>query len=206
LEVGGNNPSSTIIDGGDVFSVSGSFLLQINTTSAAQKVRGRDPVTGTFFDAQGKPSEVSVAAQTLRISGKASIEVGPIELRGAVDLLIDSTGVQAAMDLTLDLSDFGEIKVAGAAAFGVDGTTPFFALRVQTKLEFGVSQLGIFADATLQINTRSTDYTTLQGDLIRANTLLRVPPTTPRCRATSSAPTPCSTSTSRASSRCWPSR
>ena len=53
LEIGGGGPEGKILDAG-VFSISGRFLLQINTTSATQKVRGRDPVTGTFFDAQGK--------------------------------------------------------------------------------------------------------------------------------------------------------
>ena len=158
FEVGGNNPNSTIIDGGSVFSVAGQFLLQINTTNQSKQVRGRDPVTGTFFDSNGRPSEVTVGAQTLRLSGRASIEVGPIELRGAVDLLIDQSGVQAAMDVTLDLGDFGEIAVAGAAAFGIDATnTPFFALKVSTNVQIGVSVMNINAAATLQINTSSLD-------------------------------------------------
>ena len=172
LEVGGANPQSKIIDGGSVFSVAGQFLLQVNTTNQAKQVRGRDPVTGTFFDSNGRPAEVSVGAHTLRLSGRASIEVGPIELRGAVDLLIDNSGVQAAMDVTLDLGDFGEIGVSGAAAFGVDATnTPFFALKVQTHVQIGVSVMNISADATLQINTSSLAYTTLHGDVIAANTL-----------------------------------
>src|SRR3989339_658936 len=177
LEVGGANPSSTIIDGGGVFSVKGSFLLQINTTSVSQKVRGRDPITGTFYDANGVAAQVVLEPLMLRISGKASINVGPIELRGAVDLLINSRGVQAAMDVTLDLGDFGEIGVKGAAAFGLDASnTPFFALYFKDNVEMGISIMNIKAAAILQINTSAMAYTSLPdsggvSESIAGNTL-----------------------------------
>ncbi|MDP4842168.1 MAG: hypothetical protein NWR74_06260, partial [Burkholderiaceae bacterium] len=179
LEVGAANSDSTIIDGGGIFSVKGRFLFQINTTSVSQKVRGRDPETGTFYDKEGAAVEVALQPYMLRIAGQASIEVGPIELKGAVDLLIDSNGVQAALDVTLDLGDFGEIGFTGAAAFGMDTRgKAFFAMYASMNVNMGVSIMNIKASATVQINTSSVAYTTLPvngvSHTIAANTLFNM--------------------------------
>ncbi|WP_420226204.1 hypothetical protein [Pigmentiphaga litoralis] len=169
FEVGGSGPDSKLIDGG-VFNVAGSFLLQLNTTSAKQEVRT------LALDAAGQPvGTVLLDAHLLRLSGNATISVGPVELKGAVDLLIDKQGVQAAMDLSLDLGGFGEVQVGGAAAFLMDANEgPIFAMRVATHVGLSAGVLGIGADAVIEINTGSRDYTTLHGDVIKGDTMFNM--------------------------------
>src|SRR3990167_2366519 len=171
LEVGGSGARSTIIDGGGVFDVTGRFLLQINTTAENQRVRGRDG-DGNVRDANGNAIIVTLAPQFLRLTGEASISVGPIVLEGGIDLLINRNGLQASGNVSLSLGDFGEIRLELDAAFGVDvGGDAFFALRVQASAPLGVSVINITAGVTLQINTSSHDYTTLSGHTIAGDTL-----------------------------------
>ena len=76
------------------------------------------------------------------------------------------------MDVTLDLGDFGEIGVKGAAAFGMDANnTPFFALYVKTNVQMGVSIMNIKASAILQINTSAMNYVTLPDSSGRTETI-----------------------------------
>ncbi|MEN9774726.1 MAG: hypothetical protein RL322_1796, partial [Pseudomonadota bacterium] len=175
LEIGGAGRQSLLIDAG-AFSVAGQFLLQVNTTGRPREVRGRDPESGEFLDPEGKPFQVMVPERSLRISGKASIAVGPIELRGSVDLLIDKQGIQAAMDVVLDLGLFGEVGFKGAAAIINTGSEVQFALRVETNLSFGIAAVNISAKAILEINTGSDDYIPIGSDTrpIEGGTLFRL--------------------------------
>jgi hypothetical protein len=171
LEIGGAGKDSVILDGGGAFSIAGRFLLQINTTNTIQLARGRD-AEGNVFDADNKPIMVELTPQSLRIAGKAEVKVGPISLMGAVDFLINDKGVQLAMQVVLDMSAFGKIQVKGAAAIGLDANNqPFFALYLNFSTEMNIAILKIKAEASLRINTSSLDYTTLQGDVIKANTI-----------------------------------
>jgi hypothetical protein len=171
LEIGGAGKDSVILDGGGAFSIAGRFLLQINTTNTIQLARGRD-AEGNVFDADNKPIMVELTPQSLRIAGKAEVKVGPISLMGAVDFLINDRGVQLAMQVVLDMSAFGKIQVKGAAAIGIDAADkPFFALYLNFSTEMNIAILKIKAEASLRINTSSLDYTTLQGDVIKANTM-----------------------------------
>jgi hypothetical protein len=76
------------------------------------------------------------------------------------------------MQVVLDMSSFGKIQVKGAAAIGIDANNqPFFALYLNFSTEMNIAILKIKAEASLRINTSSLDYTTLQGDVIKANTM-----------------------------------
>jgi hypothetical protein len=86
-----------------------------------------------------------------------------IELSGAMALKLDSQGIQADLDMKLDLGAFGELKFAGAAAIMDQGNGAFFALRASTSIELGIAAIGIHAAATLEINTGSADYIPLLG-------------------------------------------
>ncbi|WP_295538365.1 calcium-binding protein, partial [uncultured Pseudacidovorax sp.] len=166
FEVGGSGPNSTLIDGGGIFTVTGKFLLQINTTATQQEVRT------LALDSHGNPLRtVMLSPQMLRISGSASVAVGPVSMSGAMDLLIDARGVQAAMDMTMELAGFGQVKVGGSAAFLMEGGSPVFALNLHTNVELGAGPVTIRAGADIRINTGSSDYTDLHGNVVKANTL-----------------------------------
>jgi hypothetical protein len=170
LEIGGAGQNSVILDGGSAFSISGRFLLQINTTNQTQQARGRDAL-GNVYDTDGNPIMVDLTPLSLKLSGRSEVAIGPISMLGAVDFQIDSSGIQVAMQVVLDLGAFGEIQVAGAAAIGVDANDqPFFALYMQFQAEMNIAILKIQAGATLRINTSDLDYTTLQGELLPGRT------------------------------------
>ncbi|MDZ4123485.1 MAG: hypothetical protein U1E02_04800, partial [Hydrogenophaga sp.] len=170
LDVGGSGSDSMLINGGSAFQLTGRFLLQINTTNQEQLVRGRNS-QGQAIDSNGNPVMVQVGPYSLRISGAAGLALGPVSMRGAVDLLIDADGIQAELSMTLDLGAFGAAQVSGAAAFGKDANgRNFFAMRAALNVNLGVSVIGIKAGALMQINTSSLDYTTLQGNVIKGGT------------------------------------
>ncbi|MEH6445635.1 MAG: calcium-binding protein, partial [Oceanospirillaceae bacterium] len=164
LQVGA--PGGSLIIGNDDFGISAFAMLQINTTTASQSVRAlKLDSDGNVIS--GEYENVDIDASTLRISGSGEINIaGAVSLEGRVDLLVDSTGIQAALDMKLDLGDFGELEFEGAAAITEDR----FALRAATSVELGIAAIGINAAAILEINTGSDDYTTLHGDVIKGNT------------------------------------
>ena len=149
LEIGGAGASSVLIDGG-AFEVTGHFLLQVNTTSTAQTVRAINPAGG-FMNTQ-------LGAQALHIAGNAGISLagGAVNMDGAMDLLIDSTGVQASADMALELGVLGSIDVSGAIAFIEADEGTVFALRLATHVKLGTGLIGIDAAAVLEINTSDT--------------------------------------------------
>ncbi|MFM7567132.1 MAG: hypothetical protein ACKO8O_00325, partial [Betaproteobacteria bacterium] len=186
LFVGGVGPGSKLLDLGGVISVAGSFLLQINTSAAEQKVRRiklnengevvRDSRGFLVFENQ------TLTPQSLRIAGFTEITVGGVvKMTGALDLRIDKTGLEFAMKVALELGPLGQMKFEGAAAIKTRDGETFFALRVRTSVELGIAVLGIKAGALLEINTSSQDYTPLRlpgdttdPDPIRANTIFRI--------------------------------
>src|SRR5262249_37684974 len=113
LQVG--NPSdsggSLLIDAG-LFEVRGGFLLQINTTDAAQQVRSLE------LDADGQPTGntklVTLDKHSMHMAGSAGIAVGPVELRGSMDIKISELGLEASIGMILDLDVLGSVKVNGA--------------------------------------------------------------------------------------------
>ncbi|MCJ8346011.1 hypothetical protein MJH12_10755, partial [bacterium] len=96
------------------FELSGSFLLQFNTTSKTQKVK-----TLTVSD-DGTPigfEDMDLAKELIYISGTAKLSIaGAIEMSGAASLKLSSEGFEAELAMTLDLGAFGEVKVEAAAA------------------------------------------------------------------------------------------
>jgi hypothetical protein len=164
LQVGA--PGGSLIIGNDDFGISAFAMLQINTTTASQSVRALK-LDSDGNVVPGEYENVDIDASTLRISGSGEINIaGVLNLEGRVDLLVDSTGIQAALDMTLDLGDFGELEFEGAAAITEDR----FALRAATSVELGIAAIGINAAAILVINTGSDYYTTLHGEVIKGNT------------------------------------
>jgi hypothetical protein len=108
LFVGGVGPGSKLLDLGGVITVAGSFLLQINTSAAEQKVRRiklnengevvRDSRGFLVFEDQ------TLTPQSLRIAGFTEITVGGVvKMTGALDLRIDKTGLEFAMKVALEL-------------------------------------------------------------------------------------------------------
>ncbi|MFZ9626421.1 MAG: hypothetical protein ACO3AD_14260, partial [Burkholderiaceae bacterium] len=186
LFVGGVGPGSVLLDLGGVLTVGGSFLLQINTSSAEQKVRRikLNENSEIVRDSRGFLVFVDevLAPQSLRIAGYTEITVGGVvKMTGALDLRIDKTGLEFAMKVSLELGPLGQMKFEGAAAIKTRDGETFFALRVRTSVELGIAVLGIKAGAVLEINTGSQDYTplrlpgdTVDPDPIRANTIFRV--------------------------------
>ncbi|MFT7684204.1 MAG: hypothetical protein ACI935_003732, partial [Moritella dasanensis] len=169
LQVGAPG-GSPIIDVAGAFNISAFAMLQINTTTASQSVRALK-LDSDGNVVPGEYENVDIDASTLRISGSGEINIaGAVSLEGRVDLLVDSTGIQAALDMKLDLGDFGELEFEGAAAITEDR----FALRAATSVELGIAALGINAAAILEINTGSDDYTTLHGDVIKADTVFNL--------------------------------
>jgi hypothetical protein len=92
-------------------------------------------------------------------------------MSGRVDLVIDSKGIEAAIEMVMKLGNFSDIEVAAAVAFGVDDRGDvYFAMRAALDVNFSVVPFEIEASALVQINTSSLDYTTLHGDVIKAKT------------------------------------
>ncbi|MEO7578774.1 MAG: calcium-binding protein, partial [Massilia sp.] len=150
FEVGGAGPNSVLIDGG-AFEVTGHFLLQVNTTSSLQTVRAINPNGAGFINTQ-------LAAQSLHIAGTAGISLAgdAVHMNGTLDLLIDTTGVQAQASMSLELGVLGSIEVEGAISFINAAEGLVFALRLETDIQLGTGVVGIGAHAILEINTSDT--------------------------------------------------
>ena len=153
FEVGnpGDDGGSLLIDGG-VFEIRGGFRLQVNTTASIQQVRALE------LDADGQPTGalrfVDLDPESLRIQGSASVAVGGVEMRGAMDILVTGQGLQASADLTLDLDVLGSVAISGAITIlDTDDEGLVFALKATSHIDIGISSLGLSADATLEINT-----------------------------------------------------
>ncbi|MBV5346868.1 hypothetical protein JZU46_01425, partial [bacterium] len=177
LQVG--SPGQKLLDVAGVFSIEASVLLQINTTTEKQTVKTLklDANKEIMRDANGKAlvEDSELEATSLYMRGTGVIDLVGIELSGAMALKIDSQGLQAALDMKLDLGAFGELKFEGAAAIMDQGDGAFFALRASTSLELGIAAIGIHAAATLEINTGSADYTPLLGgEAIKGDTKFKL--------------------------------
>ncbi|MEN9775556.1 MAG: hypothetical protein RL322_2626, partial [Pseudomonadota bacterium] len=162
IDIGGNNPSSTLIQS-PVFEIRGRFMLQINTTDKVQKVRGRD-AQGRVFDDNNQPILVDATPRSMKISGMAEVvlKLGmEIKMRGSIDVLVDSEGLQLDMRVSLDLAMLGSVNVEAQAAILNRNGTPIFAMRAVLDLTLGVDLIGIRAKGTLLINTGDTDYYTI---------------------------------------------
>ncbi|MBT3784252.1 hypothetical protein HOF92_04690, partial [bacterium] len=158
LQVGGIG-DSTLIDGG-IFTLKGSFLVQINTTSKVQRVKGFDvdengDVLGT--------TDVNIEPLYLLIDGSASLEIASVlELEGSIYLEISTRGIEAELKMSLDLGAFGQIKAWGAAAFlNTEDEGVVFAMSLGLDVKLGVGIIGIEGKGVLEIN--SSDQNSYAG-------------------------------------------
>ena len=126
-----------------LFSLSGQFQLELNTTNATRTI----PVLDVADD--GTVSGVksgAIAAHTLRLAGGVSLSVGPFSAGGSAEVVFSSIGFQLALDVGVDIG-FGNVRFSGQAAiidtasglvFAANITTPavktsYLAVRVRTS-------------------------------------------------------------------------
>jgi len=154
---------STIIDT-EVFSISGGFLFQINTTSSTRSIKALEVDSGGSLT--GNFITEDIEKQSLFLAGSANIEiVGAVTMYGSMQLLINEQGLQADANLVLELGDMGNLDIEGAISIlNTEDEGPIFAMRVATNVELGISEVGIKAGAILEINTSdTTEYAGVQA-------------------------------------------
>ena len=162
LNVTGLGPNEEIIGSPGIFSIGGSFLLQINTTDKDQSVLELEKIDGVFTGNMIIPpaDKPNLPKQSFHLAGKATVSIAEvIELKGSVDILINKDGFQAALDVSLDLGFIGKVGVKGAAAILDTDEGPVFALKASLNVDLGIDIINLRAGATLEINTSNThDY------------------------------------------------
>jgi hypothetical protein len=171
LHVTGLGKDDSIIGVENVFSIGGSFLLQINTTSNDERVLELEKIDGVYTGKMITPTAdqpANLPKQSFHIAGKVLVSiVDTIKLKGSVDILINKEGFQASLDATLELGFIGSVGVKGAAAILDTEDGPVFALKASLNVHFGIDIINLDAGATLEINTSKTkSYLEVPADTI----------------------------------------
>jgi hypothetical protein len=139
------------------FILNGHFVTQFNTTNSKKTVRDIVVANGQIVNDQATKE---LEAKEHRFAGAGEVVVaGMVALEGDFDMAYSIKGIEGDFDLELDLSDFGEVQVAGALAILNTDEGPIFALNGTSSLSIGADIIGIKAAGNVQINTSdSTDY------------------------------------------------
>ncbi|MBV5304621.1 MAG: hypothetical protein JZU70_10550 [Chlorobium sp.] len=170
LMVTGLGKDEAIIGVDDIFSIGGSFLLQINTTKNDERVLELEKIDGVYTGKMITPTSdqpANLPKESFHIAGKVLVSiVDVLELKGSVDILINEEGFQASLDVSLDLGFIGKVGVKGAAAILDTDEGPVFALKASLNVHLGIDIINLDAGATLEINTSKT------------KTYIEVPPNT----------------------------
>ena len=160
LHVTGLGKDESIIGIDNIFSIGGSFLLQINTTKNDERVLELEKINGVYTGKMITPmpdQPANLPKESFHISGKVDVSiVGVLELKGSVDILINKDGFQASLDVSLDLGFIGKVAVTGAASILSTDEGPVFALKATLSVHLGIDIINLDAGATLEINTSKT--------------------------------------------------
>jgi len=153
LSLGGAGEDSILIQAAGVFTLAGAFNLRLNTTSTERTVTVID--TAGF----GFTQEI-VAAQSLFIQGNASLDLaGVLSMAGGARLQIDPSGVDAALDMKIDLGkNLGAIDFVGAAQFTVENGSSTFALYSKASFNFSLAAVQAETTVEIEINTGSQAF------------------------------------------------
>jgi hypothetical protein len=161
----------------DIFDLTGTFQFEVNTTSTERAIRVLD------IDENGQVqglTDGTIAAKTLRIQAAGTLKLASfIDLEGSALLVIDSNGIEIAIDMKADFGQLGSILFSGAGLLTV---TPeeglVLALNLSGQLTRSLGQnFVISAGASLQFNTSELQsYVGVEAGVIRIglNGLIRV--------------------------------
>ena len=135
--------------------ITGSFLLEMNSTSIAHDVKG--------LSADGSPGTISVGAGVYEMAGSVTIGAAGISVIGTMFIEIQTAGafeLDGEIGIHLGLGSIGSLD--GAAFIHV--TSSSFALAASLAANFSIAggAIGITATAKLGINT-GADFTVPSG-------------------------------------------
>lgn len=145
----------TFSGAGNLFTLDGTFLLELNTGSQARTIKtfSIDPDSGDIDTATTR----SLAAQTARVVlGGELTTLALFNLRGQFDMTINSSGFAVSLDASLDLGGFGSLAVNGSAAITND---PHFILDINIGAEkIAIPLIKVDGDFRVRINTSNNTY------------------------------------------------
>ncbi|MFM9116345.1 MAG: hypothetical protein ACKOU6_09330, partial [Planctomycetota bacterium] len=151
--------------GAGVFSFSGRFQLEINTTNATQTIK-RLNINRQTGEVSGL-IDGTIPRKSLRVAIGGELRLVSIfVIKGQIELEFNSDGFQVSFDASLDLAFFGSLRVNGGAIIQRDVFVIGLGLGVNA-LSFG--PFGLEGNFTLKVNTSSTART-VGGLTIPANT------------------------------------
>ena len=154
LQMGAGVGASTF--GFDLFAISGTFQMEVNLTNNIQTIQTLDI---SEYGVISGFKEGTIDPWTARVIFCGNLTLFELLLiQGRMEMTISETGLEIDMDMILDLSLMGEINIEGAAGILFTDNGPVFAMSVDASVNLGIPQVGIFADASVQINTGQEAY------------------------------------------------
>lgn len=145
---------SSNVFGNSLFAFSGTFQLELNTTSVEQTITVLDVRDdGTVAGLK----EGTIAAYTLRVAVAGELQIaGFVSFVGSAGLSISPDGFEAYLNMKVDLGIFGYLRVIGNAKIANENGEVFFAMRIRATFAFGIGDdFGVYGDIYAAVNTHS---------------------------------------------------
>ncbi|MCJ8346326.1 calcium-binding protein, partial [bacterium] len=145
-------PTGTTLIENDLITLGGNFLLQINTTLTDQTVQSLE--VDADGNTTGNYTTVDIESLSLLIQGSVVINiVDSFSMVGDGYFKISKEGLEASLDLKVDLGAFGKLEVSGAAEFkNTADEGVIFALRTSIDIQRGFNELKIQAGGNMELN------------------------------------------------------
>ncbi len=150
------------------FSLTGSFLVELNTTGNAQTIKTLDINTSTGAVANELVDKILQGTDILRIVVGANLTIANVfVIQGRIDMLISVDGFELTINGKLDLGYFGKIEIVGGAIIRAD----VLAIHLTVNATLGFGPFSLSGAFTLNINTGSKAIV-VGGATVAGNTYL----------------------------------
>jgi hypothetical protein len=153
LQIGNPFASNINLISNDIFTLSGGFMLQINTTNSVQSLRTLE--VDSSGNLTGKIVYQDVEEKSFFIAGKLELSIlDTFAMYGSGDLRITQEGFEGNATLGVDVGNFGDVEVSGSISVLNTATEGFvFAMKASSHVTLGMGVISVDADALLEINT-----------------------------------------------------